>query len=459
MKRLLEEFLDNLRFGARTLWNAKVFTTIAVVCLALGIGGTTAIFSVVKTVLLDPLPYPEPERLVAVEFGPSPRSWSWSMPLVDLLAEHQTSFESVGGFRPMQYNVSTTGEAVQVPGAQVTPGFLAALAIEPVVGLCFTQDDDRTTADPVAMISYEFSERVFDHPTAALGEPLWVDGSAYTIVGVLPPGFGEIWDHADVLLPPGRLRDSFPLNHFGAQRFTVVGRLSPESTVASAQAQLSGLPTQIIERWPQIGQTGGFTIELKPLDETMVGDSKDTLWLLMAAVVSVLLIAAANVANLLLARANVRVRETAIRHALGASASSMVRQHLTEGLLLGLIGGAAGLVVASWGVELLAQEATDLLPMVGRIRLDLPVLAFTAAVSIAAAVGFSLVPAVASVRTELTGPLKTGGAGRGARGSRTTQNWIVGGEVALALILVVGAGLSLRTMRQLNAVNLGFQTD
>ncbi len=446
--------IDDLRFALRGLWNAKGFAAVAVVCLGLGIGGTTAIFSVMKTVLWDPLPYPSPEQLISIDNGGDP----WSLPLADVVMEDQTSFTEIGGIRSMRYNVANEGEILELDGAQITPGFLPALGVAPVAGRVFESEDDRADAKPVALLAEQTAVQLFETPAGALGESVWVDGVAHEVVGVLPDS--GIVDNHRIFVPPGVGRSSFPLNHPGAQRFRLVGRLASGATASSAKAELELASPRIREAWPdQFPDSHRFRFGLESLESSLVGDTGTLMWFLMGSVLSVLLIACANVANLLLTRATVRARETAVRRAIGATALGLVRQQVIEGLVLALAGAAAGLLVASWGVHLIGREAIDIIPMIAAAELDLGVLAFTLTISVVSALGFSLVPALSSLDVPLTQPLKAGGLGWRPRGRRLTQGWIVSIEVALALLLLVGAGLSLRSVQQLRGFDVGFDPE
>jgi predicted permease len=459
---MIADIWQDLRFGARMLLKNPGFTLIAVVTLALGIGANTAIFSVVNAVLLKPLPYPESERLMMV-YGEFPALKTNQMRLslpeyVDFQQQTQ-SFAASGAFDSGSANLAPHegGEPERAERATVTPEMFAVLQVAPLLGRVFTPEEAQAGRDDVVMLGYGLWQRRYAGKADAVGQKLTIDGRSHTIIGVMPPGFAfppgvEIWQ-------PGW----FPKEHYdqqrrGARGLSVLARLKAGVRPIEAQAELDRLGALLTAQYPQnYGAQRRFRIIVAPMLEDYVGELKPALLLLAGAVGFVLLIACANVANLLLARAAARRQEMAVRLALGAGRGRLARQLLTESVLLALAGGAAGLLLAAWGAELLLRFAPDNLPRLGEAGLDGRALAFTALASLATGVIFGLAPALQASRPGLNEALREGG--RTGAGAPRLRNAFVVAEIALALVLLAGAGLTLKSFWRLQAVEPGFNPD
>jgi predicted permease len=446
--------LQDVRFALRVLTRQPVFLIVAVLTLALGIGANTAIFSVVKAVLLEPLAYREPGRIVAVQtlWTKTKRTGSVSGgDYPDLIAEPSpftATTRYVGGELP----VETGGEAEFVAVYGTDAGFGDVFQLRPVAGRLITPDEFKTKAN-VAMVGEEFAARHFGEANRAVGQVVHMEGSAMSIVGVLPGPFhfplkAEFW---------------FPVprenRNRTAHNYRVLALLKPGATPEAARAHLSAVGARLQQAFPSTHKDKSFTAT--PLRDLFVERSRMTLWLLMGAVGLVLMVACANVANLLLARATARSREMALRAALGAGRHRLVGQLLIESVLLGLAGGVIGLVLAFAGVDALRSLAPPNLPRLDEIRVDTGALFFNLAVSLGAAALFGLWPALRATRVDLHDALKQGGT-RGVLGGGRGE-WVrgalVSAEVALALVLTLGAGLLFRSFLALNAVELGYRTE
>jgi putative ABC transport system permease protein len=454
-KRWEDEMWQDLRYGARTLWKQPGFTLIAVLTLMLGIGATTAIFSVVNAVLLKPLPYDEAERLVllmehAETFGEESVAY---LNFVDWRAQ-QSVFESLGVYNGGSYTLTGRGEAMQLNGAQATAEVLTALRIKPALGRLFTSDDDKLGATPVVVLSHGLWQERFGGDPNILNRTVTLSDRSYTVIGVLPPDF-FFPRRFDLWLPLGPLTDKEGYqkryNHPGLRG---LARLKPGVTMAQAQAEMQTIAARLATAYPDSNK--GNSVIVRPLKEDIVGNVERALWVTLAAVGCVLLIACANVANLLLARAAARQRELAVRVALGASRLRIARQLLTESVLLALLGGVPGLLLAHGALVLLLQLSPDVLPRTGEIHLDKFVLAFALVVTTLTGLLFGLVPAWQAGHTQAQQALKD--AGRSIAGSKARfRHALVVAEVAVTLVLLVGAGLLLRSFNQLLRTEPGFQ--
>ncbi|MGH9445474.1 MAG: ABC transporter permease [Terriglobia bacterium] len=448
------QLLRDLKFGCRILWTRPGFTTVALIALALGIGGTTAIFSVVNAVLLRPLPYPEPGRLVAVY---AKNSRFTGMPVsypnfLDWQRDNQ-SFEEMAAFMWHGRNLTYPGKAERIEGRDVSAGFFSVLRVRPSLGRAFRPQEDHRGAAPVAIISNRLWRSRFRGNRAALGSRITLGHRAYTVIGVLPPGFEFRRTHADVFTPLGQNGPLVLANREVVPSIYVVARLKTSVTLAQARSDMEAVQSRLDELYPKADQ--GLNATLVPLKQDILGDAGRSLLLLLGAVGLVLLIACANVANLLLAHSSARHREFAIRSALGASRRRVIRQLLTESLLLGLIGGGLGLLVAKWGMRPILAAVPGSLPRSQDIRLDFTVLLFTLAVSAVVGVLFGLAPAFKVSQTNLQESLKAGGRGT-TGGQHRAQKLLVVSEIVLTLVLLVAAGLMIRTIRRLWDVNPGF---
>jgi predicted permease len=447
-------FLQDLRFGLRTLAKSPGFTAIAILTLALGIGANSALFSVVNGVLLNPLPYHDPDMLMSVyakssDFSTASVSY---MNYVDWEKQNQ-SFSSLGIFRDESMFLTGNGEGEQLRGYQVSASFFPSLEVKPVLGRLIRPEEDQIGGTPVVMIGEGLWRRKFSSSPDIIGKQITLTGKSYEIVGVIPAGFKLYSKPRDVYTPIGQWNDQTFRTRgvsFGAN---VVGRLKAGVTLAQVRGDMDRVAANLAATYPDSNKGSGITVI--PLKQDMVGDVRPLLLVLLGAVGFVLLIACANVANLLLARATGRTREFAIRAALGASRVRMVRQLLTEAVLLGTAGGAVGLTVTYWGTRAMIGALPQALPRASEVKMDARVLFFTFAVSIGVGILFGLVPALRMSRASLQETLKEGG--RGASGTRhKTQSVFVAVEMALALVLLVGAGLMVRSLGALWNVNPGF---
>ncbi len=455
--RLLEDFAKDIRYAFRTMAKSPGFTVAAVLTLALGIGANTAIFSVVNGVLLNPLRYAEPDRLIALySRTPNYDFASISYPnFLDWVRDNHP-FSALAAYRPDDFNLTGMGEPERMAGVKVSASFFPLLGVQPVVGRALLPEEDQIGARPVAVISEGLWKRKFGASLDVLGQSLTLNDVAYTIVGVIPADFhytGINFQPSDVYTPIGQWNDpTFRDRHAGMGTFAV-GRLKPGVTFEQAKADMDALGRHLAEQYPEADKDTGIT--LVPLKQAVVGDIRPTLLVLMAAVGFVLLIACVNVANLSLARSTARTHEFAIRAALGANRGRVVRQLLTESLLLALAGGGLGLLVASWGMRAALHVLPEALPRAEEVQLDGRVLLFTLAAAVLAGILFGLVPALKTSRADLQETLKEGG--RGLSGSRhRAQRVFVVVEVALALVLLAGAGLMIRSLAKLWRIDPGF---
>jgi len=453
----METLFQDLRYGLRVLARSRGFTVVAVATLALGIGANTALFSVINGVLLSPLPFPQPDQLVTLhENKPNFEGGSVSYPNFRDWQKDNRTFSSMGLARPSQFILTGVGEAEQVSGEFVSSDFFTVLGVKPVIGRTFAEDEERVGAGTVALISAGLWRRKFSSAPDILGKNITLDARDYTIVGVIPadfhldiPGFGD----SQVYTPIGQWNNPLLLKRGAGLGFHGIGRLKPGVTIEQARADMEGVTRNLAEAFPDTDK--GITAKLTPLKDQMIGHVRPLLLVLLAAVGFVLLIACVNVANLLLARAASRTREFAVRAALGASQARVVRQLLTESILLALAGGGLGLYLASWGTRAALGVLPAALPRGEQVGVDLHVLIFTAGISLLAGIFFGLTPALKSSQPDLHETLKQGG--RGTSGNRQRmQSVFVVAEIALALVLLIGAGLTIRSLAKLWGVDPGF---
>ncbi|MGB2677092.1 MAG: ABC transporter permease [Candidatus Acidiferrum sp.] len=450
---------QDIQYGLRMLAKNPGFTAIAVVTLALGIGANTALFSVVNGVLLNPLPYQQPERLVALytsRIKDSDRS-SISYPnFLDWRRENH-AFSALAAYRSDDFNLTGEGEPERLKVEMVSAAFFPLLGVKPVVGRLFTEQEDQLGGAPVALISEGLWKRKFGGSADVVGKSANLDATLYTIVGVIPGNFhyrnNNFDDNKDTYVPIGQWKEPLFQDRRAGMGMDAVGRLKPGITLQQAKADMAAVAAHLAEIYPGSNKDSG--VALVPLKENVVEDIRPFLLLLLAAVGFVLLIACANVANLLLARSMGRTREFAIRTALGAGHGRIIRQMLTESVVLGLGGGVLGLLIAAWGTQAAIKALPDALPRAEEIHLDGRVLLFTFAASLFAAFMFGLIPALKTARAEIHETLKE--SGRGGSGARhRAQGVIVAVEIALALVLLTGAGLMIRSLGKLWNVNPGF---
>jgi putative ABC transport system permease protein len=465
----IETLIQDLRYGARILLKNPGFTLIAALTLALGIGATTAIFSVVNGVLLRPLPYFEPERLVMVwadrpilqaQIGIS----DFPVAVADFVDwRNQTQvFEHMAALEARRINLTGGGEPESVVGLSASASLFTLLGASFAAGRAFLPEEDQAGADRVAVISHGLWRQRYAADPKLIGQKITLDNEAYTVIGVTAPDFqfprrGEVPAYfrvatkVDLYLPIAFT--SAEMNDRRINRLGVIARLKPGASVGQANAEMNAIARRLTEQYPQTNTDKG--VRLAPLHQQAVGKARTALLVLLGAVGFVLLIACANVANLLLARAAGRQKEMAIRAALGASRWRVVRQLLTESLLLAISGGGAGLLVAWWGVKLALAIAPDNLPRAYDIRLDIPVAGFTLLVSLLTGIVFGLLPALQSSKINLSVTLKEGGRDDAGLLRRRLRGFLIVGEVALAFVLLIGAGLLIRSFSRLTEVDPG----
>ena len=454
-----ETMWQDLRFGTRTLRRNPGFATIAVLTLALGIGATAAIFSVVNAVLLRPLPWREPDRAVMVwsRWVSFDKTWVATGEVVDYRKRSRTLGE-IGAWGETQVNLTGDGEPERVAAAGVTSNLFTVLGVGPLVGRTFTAEEDVPNGPDLVVLGFGLWSRRYAADRSIVGRNVFVNGQPHQVIGVMPPEFVLPTDFqnpqpSQLWVPLGM--DPASTDH-GSHGLYAAGRLAPGATVEQASAELREITRAMTGEglYPPQMQFGAFAVSLS---DEVLGSVRRSIWLLFGAVAFLLLIACANVANLLLARAEARQREIAVRSALGAGGLRVARQLLTEGLALAVVSGAAGLALAWAGVRVLAWWNPASIPRVAGVSLDARVLIFTAAVALLTSVLFSLAPALRALGADLTDALKEGGqnASTGA-GRQRFRGALVVVEMALAVALLVGAGLTLRSLWALQRVPLGF---
>ncbi|HEY3130445.1 MAG TPA: ABC transporter permease [Acidobacteriota bacterium] len=462
MSPLIEALLQDVRFGIRVLLRNPAFTIVAVVALALGIGANSAIFSVVNAVLLRPLPYPDGGQLVKVwmQFTgigiPNDQNWVSAPEIVDL-RNLNSSFSHLAAIDGASFNITSDGIPERVEGAQVSASFFSLLGVQAQMGRIFSEGEDQAGHDRVVIVSDGLWKRRFGGDRDLLGRNLALNGQSYTVIGILPadfqfPGDAEMWTP----LVFGRA-DLDPGNR-GSHGLEVLARIKPNLSFEQARADMMVVSRRIIEQNPTYPYRDfHFEVRLVPLIDELVGDLRTSLWILMGAVGFVLLIACGNVANLQLARASAREREIAIRGALGAGRSRLIRQLLTESILLSMFGGATGLFLAHWSLRVLINISRSSYPRIAGAQMNGAVLGFTVVVSLITGVLFGVVPALHSSKFEPHESLKEGGRSAGVGpGSQRLRRTLITAEIALSLVLLVGAGLLLKSFANLQRVDAGF---
>ena len=454
-----EQLLQDMRYALRMLGKSPGVAAIAILTLALGIGANTSLFSVVNGVLLDPLPYPDPDQVVTLPgWFPGYGEGAISYPdFLDWVRLNHTFF-SLAAYRHDSFNLIGQSDAEQVTAMDVSASFFPLLSVNPILGRNFSSEEDQLGGPPAVILSGGFWKTKFGSSPDMIGKPLNLDGTDYTVVGVIPENFyfccsSTGFRLSDIYVPIGASKDPQVHDRRMTPSIWAVGRMKEGVTLAQARADMDGVARSLGEAYPDIDKDAGIVVV--PLKQVMVQNIRPLLLVLLAAVGFVLLIACVNVANLLLARSTGRGREFAIRAALGASQGRVIRQLLTESVLLAIGGGALGLLLASWGTRAALAALPSALPRANDVRLDPRVLLFTLVVSLAAGVLFGLAPALKTSRPDLHETLKEGG--RGASGARyRTQNIFVIVEMALAVVLLIGAGLTIRSLVGLWSVSPGF---
>jgi len=446
-------FWQDVRYGLRVLAKNPGFTAIAVLTLALGIGANTALFSVVNGVLLNPLPFPSPDELVAV-YTKSPTFQESSISYPNFLdwQKDTQSFASLCAFRSDDFNMTGAGEPERVHTHMISAEFFTALGMQPLLGRAFRPEEDKAGAGPVAILSDGLWNRKFGSAQDVLGKNITLNGKAYTIIGVAPGHITGL-SNTDIFVPIGQWNDPTFRDRRISMGMNSIGRLKAGINLDQARAEMSRIAENLAIAYPEANKGSG--ISLIPLKTDVVGNVKGILFVLLGAVSFVLLIACANVANLLLARSTGRAREFAIRAALGANPSRVIRQLLTESILLGMAGGCIGLVLAKLGVRVLVAALAGSLPRSEGIALDGHVLFYTLGISVLTGIVFGLLPALKTLRPDTHETLKEGG--RGSSGARhRTQSVFIVVEMAMAVVLLIGAGLMIRTVSALGNINPGF---
>jgi putative ABC transport system permease protein len=449
----MQKMWQDLRYGVRMLLKNPGITFVVILALALGIGANTAIFSVVDAVLLRPLPYPESDRLVFInETSKAMDEISVSYPNFTDWRNQNHVFEKIGVSNRSSYNLTGGGEAERIVTGQVSADVFAALRVNPALGRLFSNDEDKPGGTPVVLLSYPLWQRRFGGQAGILNQPITLNGKSYTVVGIMPEGF-QFPSRVEMWVPVGQLSGEASWqqrgNHPGLYG---VARLKPGVSFAQAKAEMDQIGANLEKQYQD--SNAGNGIGMRPLLEIFVGDIRRALWVLFAAVAFVLLIACANIANLLLARAQSRQKEMAIRAAMGAGRWRIARQLLTESVLLALIGGTLGLLIAQWGIKLILYISPDAIPRSREISLDWRVFVFTIGLSFLTGILFGLFPALQAGVVEVHETLKE--TGRGSSGKHWLRSSLVVVEVGTTLVLLIGAGLMIRSFYRLQNVNPGF---
>jgi len=451
--RWLEDLWQDFRYALRTLRQKPAFAAAALLTLALGSGATTVMFTVVNGVLLKPLAYPDPERLVSVHEQPAKYEGAeWSFAYLNFVdCQHATRSLAMAAWRNGSGTVSDPGEAEFVIGRQVSAGLFSVLRIPLYRGREFAPDEDRAGGTPVAIISYRLWQSRFGGGREAIGGRLTLDGVTRTVVGIAPPGF-ELSGNIDVFTPIGQNTEPTMRNREMHPGIQVLARLRAGKTMPQAQAEMAVIARQLAAQYPKAD--AGRDIRVKPLRQEIVGDVRSTLWLLLGAVSLVLLIACVNVASLLLARAVSRERELAMRVALGAGRGRLARQCLTEGAVLAVCGGALGVALAALGIRPFLAFWPGGLPRAGEVQLDWRVLLFALAASLASGLLFGLAPALRAPSHALEQALRAGARTVAGSARRLHKGFVVA-EIALAVVLLIAAAMLGRTMLRLSHVDPG----
>jgi putative ABC transport system permease protein len=468
-RRLEDEMFQDLRFGARMLLKRPGFTLMAALTLALGIGANTALFSAVNTVLLRPLPLPEPDRLMTF-WHSAPAKGLPEVMLNDALfafyRDHSQMFEKLAAYESARYTLTGAGDPELLVGARVTFDYFQTLGQEPLRGRVFLPQEDAPGKNNVVVLSYGLWQRRFGGDPEIVGQAIKLDDFPMIVVGVMPPGFDfpnpaeriGMSDHMQIWVPYG-LNPQF----FNSWNLSTIGRLKPGVTPAAAQRELAALWDDFARQYePQLGAMtlgAGATTVVTPLDQRIAREVRTPLLALLGAVAFVLLIACANLANLLLAKAASRSRELAMRQCLGASAQRIARQLLTESLLLALLGAAGGLALAAWSVNALKGLSSANVPRIELIRLDWTALLFAIAVTLLTGVLCGLAPALLSARANLQAAIKEGARGSASVSNRRLNNAFVVAQLALSMVLLIGAALLLQSFKNLLDVNPGFRPE
>ena len=450
----MDTLRQDIRYAIRRLLKSPAFTAVALLTLALGIGANTAIFSVVYAVLLKPLPYHDPDHIVGVFHMSEGRRSTMSGPNVYDVKRLNKTMTDVAAYTRSRTILTGRGEPVRLDGAAVSGSIFDLLGVQPLLGRTLRADDNTSGRTHVAVVSYNLWQQRFGGDRKVVGSTMTLDGVSHEIVGVMPEGFS--FPAARMLWTPIEYTEDFTLKQRGAWYLQAIGRARDGVSLEQVRAEVETIGQQLARQYPDSNE--GVGISTVALHEAMVGDVRKGFSLLLGAVGFVLLIACVNIANLLLARAASRENEIAVRAALGAARGRLVRQLLTESLILGVVGGALGLLVAEWGVEALLSMGPVGIPRLTDVRVDPTVIVFTMGLSLLTGLLFGVAPALQSARSGISSTLKEGGRGNlSSRGGARTRSALVVAEVALAVILLAGAGLLIRSFSKLASVDPGFQ--
>jgi len=461
----MQTFWQDLRYGARTLVKKPVFTLVAILTLALGIGAVAAIFTVINAALLRPLPYQDAERIAVVATTMRRdriEVRSTSYPDFADWRDQNTVFERIAARTSPTFTLTGGAEPERIDGELVSADYFPLLRVSAAKGRTFLPEEDRTPdTHRVALVGHGLWQRRFGGSPALVGQTIQLNGADYTVVGIMPEDFRGVSDRAEVWLPMmmnSSVRDGGQLKERDQRWLSTVARLKPGVTLAQAQAEMDAISRRLEQAYPDSNRSRGARVTM--LYDQFFGGVQLTLWILLGAVGCVLLVACANVANLLLQRAAGRSTEMAVRLALGATSQRLIRQLLTESLLLALIGGALGVLLALWSVDFLARLSPMTFPSFVKLTLDARVLGFSLLISVLTAAIFGLAPALQAARPALSEALKAGGRNSsGGLGRNRLLNSLVVSEIALALTLLIGAGLMIRSLQRLQAVDPGFNTE
>jgi predicted permease len=459
----MQSFFQDLRYGLRILTKQPGFSLLAVLTIGLGIGANTAIFSVVNGVLLKPLPYQAPEQLVRLfERSEQQPKFPMSPGNFQDYRDRNTSLAGLALYTRRDLELSDQAHPERWVSMQITAGYFDLLGIKPMLGREFTRQDELPDNTQIVILSHGLWRRRFNSDPKIVGQSLTLLGRPFTVVGVLPPGVQHVGgdyrstshgENVDAWWPVELKPQSVRFAHY----LNAIGRLKPGVTAEQAGADLNTLAGQLAVQFPNSNQ--GWSIAVRPLHEEIVGRSRTMLWVLLGVVVFVLLIACVNIANLLLARATAREREIALRAALGAKPGRIIRQMLTESMLLALVGGVLGVLLAQWAIETLRVLGPEQLPRLQAVSINGRLLLFTFGLTLITGLLFGLAPALQARGIQLNELIKEGGKSGGGARQRRLRDALVVAEVALALVLLVGAGLLMRSFLKLQHANPGFNPD